>query len=95
MAQIQIFPLSFESSEPILCPMSSPIPATKLSVALQLACFIAISLPVRAEAEESPIVVHDMTDLRRLDLSVDPQRLTLWDTCHLVAALQGLANRER
>jgi len=52
--------------------------------------------PATVHAQEvRPITVLDMTYLHQLDIANNQaQREELWDTVHLVAALQGLANRD-
>lgn len=70
--------------------MTTAGPALRLAVCL--AVTFLYPLPATAEAPES-IVVHDLTGLRALDLSREEERLRLWDTCHVVSALQGLVNR--
>ncbi len=40
------------------------------------------------------LVIYDLTPLRARDLANQDARREVWDTCHLVAALQGLANRD-
>lgn len=44
---------------------------------------------------KNPSIVHtfDARPLKKLDLSVPANAETVWDTLHLLAALQGLANR--
>ena len=56
-------------------------------------CGLALAA-VTTAAPAEPIVTYDLTWIRALDLSKEAARHDLWDTCHLVAALQGLANRE-
>jgi hypothetical protein len=41
------------------------------------------------------ITVFDVSDLLNLDLNNDQQRHLFWDEMHLVAALEGLVNRDR
>ncbi|HAK94854.1 MAG TPA: hypothetical protein DCM87_07570, partial [Planctomycetes bacterium] len=55
------------------------------------AAFATGAAPATAE---SAIVLYDLTPLRTLDLAGAAARRDLWDTCHLAAALQGLANRD-
>ena len=40
-----------------------------------------------------PIIYYDMTALLGQDMNMPANRTKLWDETHLVAALQGLANR--
>ncbi len=42
-----------------------------------------------------PIVLFDLTYLFHLDLNDERQRRRFWDESHLVAALEGLVNRDR
>lgn len=46
-------------------------------------------------AERDPVVFYDATGLFRLDMRDAVQRRRFWDESHLLAALQGLANRDR
>lgn len=48
-----------------------------------------------AGPDRDPVVFYDATGLFRLDLRDPVQRRRFWDESHLLAALQGLANRER
>ena len=71
---------------------------------LRLGCAIGLGLLATTAArpgaaaqgqEGPPIYLFDLTYLHQLDIANDQaQREELWDTVHLVAALQGLANRE-
>ena len=57
----------------------------------------AILLPLRganAAEDASPIYLYHLEPLKRLNLSESAARRRAWDETHLVAALQGLANRE-
>ena len=58
---------------------------------------LVASCPAAIAAAESPRTVHvfDARPLRKLDLHNPAQAAELWDTLHLLAALQGLANREK
>jgi hypothetical protein len=51
---------------------------------------------VLAAARETPDIVHtfDARPLRQLDLRAPGNAARVWDTMHLLAALQGLANRD-
>ena len=46
-------------------------------------------------ASAEPIVLFDLTYLFRLDLNDAHQRRRFWDESHLVAALEGLVNRDQ
>ena len=57
----------------------------------------AIFLPwiiVNAEEDNSPIYIYNLQPLKTLDLSNISARRHAWDETHLVAALQGLSNRQ-
>ncbi len=58
-----------------------------------LLALLTLALSAAAFAGE-PIVYYDMTRLNQLDLSDPAQAREAWDTAHLVAALQGMVNRE-
>lgn len=45
--------------------------------------------------QSEPIVVYDLSHTLRLDLRAEAACRQAWDTCHLVASLQGLVNRKR
>ncbi|MCZ7638018.1 MAG: hypothetical protein M5U12_19440 [Verrucomicrobia bacterium] len=50
-------------------------------------------LRLAAAPPPAPVVHYDATALFALDLGDDTQRRRFWDESHLLAALQGLANR--
>ena len=54
---------------------------------------VGTGFAARPARGDEPIVLFDLTGLRKLDLSKETNRAELWDTCHLVSALQGLSNR--
>jgi hypothetical protein len=56
--------------------------------------FLALSFGSPARAAEAPVVYYDATPLFALDLKDEAQRRRFWDESHLLAALQGLANRQ-
>ncbi len=66
---------------------------------LGLACFWVLLAPPSADAETSAaprprrIYLFDAEPLNQLDLRADTNVTRLWDTLHVLAALQGLANR--
>lgn len=66
--------------------------AVRVWVGLALA--LAWALGVQGAATDR-VVVFDARPLRRLDLEKPDQARRLWDTLHVLACLQGLANRER
>lgn len=47
-----------------------------------------------AQTAAEPVVYYDATPLLKLDLADPAVRRRFWDECHLLFALQGLANRE-
>lgn len=49
---------------------------------------------LRAAEPQVPVVFYDATALFALDLKDETQRRRFWDESHLLAALQGLANRQ-
>lgn len=51
--------------------------------------------PNETAASSEPIVFFDLTYLFKLDLNDERQRRRFWDETHLVAALEGLVNRDR
>jgi hypothetical protein len=51
------------------------------------------AVPAPAYGSADPICVFDLMKLRKGDLRKNRDRLEVWDTVHLVASLQGLANR--
>ncbi len=55
---------------------------------------LGLAGPTHAQGEAPVICLYDITHLHGLDLKDRAQRRELWDTVHLVAALQGLANRD-
>lgn len=54
---------------------------------------LAASL-LRAAEPKTSVVFYDATPLFKLDLKDEAQRRRFWDESHLIAALQGLANRQ-
>lgn len=50
-------------------------------------------LSLAAAPEPAPVVHYDATSLFAVDLGDETQRRRFWDQSHLLAALQGLANR--
>lgn len=54
---------------------------------------ILLGLAPRAQTAGDPVVFYDATPLFALDLKDETQRRRFWDESHLLAALQGLANR--
>ncbi len=71
--------------------------ATRLAGTLfRLGCLLlllAVAGPSRLRAAPAPIVFYDATPLFQLDLKDEVQRRRFWDETHLLAALEGLANR--
>lgn len=53
----------------------------------------AVALPAQPETQP-PLLVHDARSLRALDMGDPAQVRKLWDTWHVLAALQGLVNRD-
>ncbi len=65
-------------------------PQAMLTNPLCLALLAALAQPAPAT---EPVIRCDLTPLAQLDLEDPAARRAYWDTVHLVAALQGLANR--
>ena len=62
---------------------------------LAFAAFL-LTLPGRAQSSApSPLYTFDARPLRQANVGDAAVARTTWDSCHLLAALQGLANRER
>ncbi|MFM1918513.1 MAG: hypothetical protein RLZZ303_147 [Candidatus Hydrogenedentota bacterium] len=55
---------------------------------------VLLTLMVVEVSPAEPIRFYDMTHLNALDLSDPGQARTAWDEAHLVAALQGIVNRD-
>lgn len=60
---------------------------------LLLASYCAL-IPTASADEVDPMYVFDITYLHQLDIGSMEGQHELWDTVHLVAAVQGLANRD-
>ena len=70
-------------------------------IAAICSCAIAFGVPLRSalagtetESTASSIVYFDLSAVLDLDLADPAQRRRVWDETHLIASLQGLANRE-
>ncbi|MGD0536459.1 MAG: hypothetical protein ABSC03_02310 [Verrucomicrobiota bacterium] len=62
---------------------------TFLLAALLLAAFVGVAAPVR-----KVVFTFDARPLQKLDLGQPANAARVWDTLHVLSALQGLANRE-
>ncbi|MCL5098053.1 MAG: hypothetical protein M1608_11110 [Candidatus Omnitrophica bacterium] len=72
--------------------------APRIGLALAMAVLCAQAAGDRGEAQSSSpkcIYTYDARPLRRLDLRESANAKRVWDAMHLLAALEGLANRNR
>lgn len=74
-------------------------PRLGFSVVIIIALTIWFQSVVSSNGEskisDEPVVVLDLTNLFQLNLKDESQRRFYWDELHLVAALEGLVNRDR
>jgi hypothetical protein len=82
-------------------------PRETLGLSLLMTLLMSLTFPLKLMAElttagqtstnvsAEPIVLFDLTYLFQLDLNDERQRHRFWDESHLVAALEGLVNRDR